>query len=98
MEWVWPSLFSDREPLLSLRVSDSADGGNFTDSTERNKPDPWRTANGSRAMTLPTTGGRSYTGTFVLIDEADWTPDLKVLLNAVPMNKWCNPTVINTPM
>lgn len=43
----------------------------------------WMLDNGSRAMAMPTTGGRSYTGTFVLVDEADWMPDLNRLLNAV---------------
>ncbi len=40
-------------------------------------------SNGSRAMCFPTTGGRSYTGTFVLGDEADYIPDLNGFLNAV---------------
>lgn len=39
--------------------------------------------NGSRAMAFPTTGGRSYTGTFVIVDEADFVPDLNNLMNAV---------------
>lgn len=40
-------------------------------------------ANGSRVMAFPTTGGRSYTGTLVIVDEADYVPDLAALLNAV---------------
>lgn len=43
----------------------------------------WLLANGSRVKAFPTTGGRSYTGSFVLVDEADFVPDLNVLLNAV---------------
>jgi hypothetical protein len=39
--------------------------------------------NGSQAKAFPTTGGRSYTGTFVLVDEADWIPDLNALMSAV---------------
>lgn len=42
----------------------------------------WVMGNGSRAMAFPTTGGRSYTGSLVLIDEADWIPKLDDLLDA----------------
>lgn len=43
----------------------------------------WQLANGSRALAFPTTGGRSYTGSLVIVDEADFMPDLDGLLNAV---------------
>jgi hypothetical protein len=43
----------------------------------------WQLANGSRALAFPTTGGRSYTGTLVIVDEADHIPDLERLLDAV---------------
>lgn len=43
----------------------------------------WSLANGSRALAFPTTGGRSYTGSLVVVDEADFVPDLQRLLNAV---------------
>lgn len=43
----------------------------------------WRLSNGSRAMAFPTTGGRSYTATLVVVDEADFIPDLAAFLNAV---------------
>lgn len=43
----------------------------------------FRLSNGSVAHSFPTTGGRSYTGTFVLADEADFMPDLSTFLNAV---------------
>lgn len=43
----------------------------------------WHLSNGSRAMALPTTGGRSYTASVVMVDEADFMPDLDMLLNAV---------------
>lgn len=43
----------------------------------------FRLSNGSVAHSFPTTGGRSYTGTFVLADEADFMPDLSRFLNAV---------------
>jgi len=39
--------------------------------------------NGSTAKAFPTTGGRSYTGSIVLADEADWMPDLNRLMSAV---------------
>jgi hypothetical protein len=40
-------------------------------------------SNGSRAKAFPTSGGRSYTGTLVLLDEADFLPDLNGVLNSV---------------
>jgi hypothetical protein len=40
-------------------------------------------SNGSTALCFPTTGGRSYTGTLVLADEADYIPNLNEFLNAV---------------
>src|ERR1051326_8800578 len=39
----------------------------------------WKFPNGSRAKAFPTTGGRSYTATLVIIDEADYVPDLNAL-------------------
>jgi len=43
----------------------------------------WALSNGSTAKGFPTTGGRSYTGSIVLVDEADFVEDLDGLLNAV---------------
>jgi hypothetical protein len=43
----------------------------------------WELSNGSSAKSFPTTGGRSYTGSLVIVDEADFMPDLDALLNAV---------------
>jgi len=43
----------------------------------------WRLSNGSNAKGFPTTGARSYTGTIVVIDEADYIDDLDGLMNAV---------------
>lgn len=43
----------------------------------------WHLAEGSRAMAFPTTGGRSHTASLVVVDEADWVPDLDALLSAV---------------
>lgn len=40
-------------------------------------------ANGSTALAFPTTGGRSYTASLAIVDEADHTQDLDALLNAV---------------
>lgn len=39
--------------------------------------------NGSRAMAFPTNGGRSYTFSHALVDEADFQPDLSDLLSSV---------------
>lgn len=43
----------------------------------------WRLANGSKAVAFPTSGGRSWTGTLAIVDEADFIPDLGRFLNAV---------------
>lgn len=43
----------------------------------------WALSNGSSAKAFPTTGGRSYTGSIVILDEADFVEDLNALLNAV---------------
>jgi hypothetical protein len=43
----------------------------------------WELSNGSSAKSFPTTGGRSYTGSLVIVDEADFVPDLDSLINAV---------------
>lgn len=42
----------------------------------------WVLSNGSVAMAFPTTGGRQYTFSFILVDEADHQPDLPGLLVA----------------
>lgn len=42
-----------------------------------------RLASGSTALAFPTTGGRSYTASLAIVDEADHTQDLDGLLNAV---------------
>ena len=42
-----------------------------------------RLANGSAALAFPTTGGRSYTASLAVVDEADHAEDLDRLLNAV---------------
>lgn len=43
----------------------------------------WELSNGSICMAFPTTGGRSYTFGYVLVDEADFQPDLDKLMRAV---------------
>jgi hypothetical protein len=43
----------------------------------------WQLSNGSVALAFPTTGGRSYTATLAIVDEADYVPDLDALLSAV---------------
>ena len=40
-------------------------------------------SNGSSAKSFPSTGGRSYTGSMVIVDEAEFVQDLDDLLNAV---------------
>ncbi len=43
----------------------------------------WTLASGSSVKAFPTTGGRSYTANLVVVDEADYVPDLTALLDAV---------------
>lgn len=43
----------------------------------------WALSNGSSAKSFPSTGGRSYTGSHVLVDEAEFVQDLDELINAV---------------
>lgn len=43
----------------------------------------WELSNGSSAKSFPSTGGRSYTGSLVIVDEADFVQDLDGLINAV---------------
>lgn len=43
----------------------------------------WVLSNGSSAKAFPATGGRSYTGSIAIIDEADFVQDLDALINAV---------------
>jgi hypothetical protein len=50
---------------------------------ERDSAHELRLANGSAALAFPTTGGRSYTATLAIVDEADFAGDLDALLNAV---------------
>jgi hypothetical protein len=48
----------------------------------KNSDHYWLLSNGSSAKAFPTTGGRSYTGTVVVADEADFMPDLGKLMDA----------------
>lgn len=43
----------------------------------------WELSNGSRAHAFSTRGGRSYTASLALVDEADFVPHLEDFLNAV---------------
>jgi hypothetical protein len=49
----------------------------------RDNTHEFRLSNGSAALAFPTTGGRSYTASMAIVDEADHTDDLDGLLNAV---------------
>lgn len=50
---------------------------------QRDKDQAFELSSGSRALAFSTRGGRSYTGTLAIIDEADHVPDLAAFLNAV---------------
>lgn len=49
---------------------------------DENNKSRWRLSNGSTAMAFATTGGRSYTFSLVLVDEADFQPDLESLIRS----------------
>ncbi len=49
----------------------------------RDNSHEFRLSNGSAGLAFPTTGGRSYTASLAIVDEADHTDDLDGLLNAV---------------
>jgi hypothetical protein len=54
------------------------DGAPTIDNSEE-----WRLPSGSRAISLPTTGGRSYTASLVVMDEADFIERFNEAMNAV---------------
>lgn len=43
----------------------------------------WSISNGSNIRSFPTTGGDSYTASYVMVDEADLIPDLNKLMRSV---------------
>lgn len=51
--------------------------------TLKNNKKRWTLSNGSMAMAFPTTGGRSYTFSLALVDEADFQPSLAELQRSV---------------
>jgi len=76
----------DAQELLHFRLKGMYDRlpawANVGPATEDNKT-RWVLPNGSTAMAFPTNGGRQYTFSLVLVDEADFQPDLPTLLAAV---------------
>jgi hypothetical protein len=83
-------LFSKRddeaEYMLDQRFGgmyDRLPGGIKVDLVRPTNKHQYRFANGSSAMAFPTTGGRSYTASLAIVDEADFVDDLDELLNAV---------------
>lgn len=50
---------------------------------EQNAAHDYAISTGSKAKAFPTSGGRSYTGSLVLLDEADFLPDLNKVLLAI---------------
>lgn len=83
-------IFSKRDTeainLLRIRLSGmyrrlSASAANSQAITDSNHA--LRLSNGSNALAFPTTGGRSYTASVVLVDEADFVDDLDAVIRAV---------------
>ena len=54
-----------------------------TDTITTDKNHEFAISTGSRALAFATTGGRSYTATMAVVDEADFVPDLQGMLNAI---------------
>jgi hypothetical protein len=83
-------LFSRRDEeasqLLSFRLRGMAErlpDGLRPLGFERDSAHELRLSNGSAALAFPTTGGRSYSASLAIVDEADFAGDLDELLNAV---------------
>ena len=73
-----------RELLRRLRAMHQHLPASLNDSAEVvASANQWMLANGSRAIAFSTNGGRSYTGTLAIVDEADFVPHLGDFLNAV---------------
>jgi hypothetical protein len=76
----------DAQELLDFRLKgmyDRLPSWAHTGQPTGNNKTRWVLPNGSTAMAFPTNGGRQYTFSLVLVDEADFQPDLPALLTAV---------------
>ena len=83
-------LFSQRDDeavhLLDVRLRglyEHLPGWMRSKAALREATHQWRLSNGSTALAFPSTGGRSYTATLAVVDEADYLPDLDGLVNAI---------------
>lgn len=76
----------DAKDLLNFRLKgmhDRLPAWAHAQPGPENNSTRWSLANGSSAMAFPTNGGRQYTFSLVMVDEADFQPDLPDLLAAV---------------
>lgn len=76
----------DAQELLDFRLKgmyDRLPSWAHAGAALENNKTRWVLPNGSTAMAFPTNGGRQYTFSLVLVDEADFQPDLPSLLTAV---------------
>lgn len=83
---IWSKTENEAIDLLSFRLKGMYDRLPDWMRARRvlmNNSTHWYLSNGSRAMAFATTGGRSYTFSLALVDEADYQPDLSSLLSAV---------------
>ncbi len=55
----------------------------YIEPVETDQKHEWLLGNGSRALAFSTKGGRGYTATFAMVDEADYIPDLGKFLTGV---------------
>lgn len=83
---IFSRIEADAQELLDIRLK-----GMYERLPESMKEQPvmqdnktrWQLRNGSTAMAFATTGGRGYTFSLAIVDEADFQPDLPRLLTAV---------------
>lgn len=75
----------DAKDLLDFRLKgiyDRLPDWMKADHVAEDNKSRWRLSNGSTAMAFATNGGRSYTFSLVIVDEADYQPDLASLMRA----------------
>lgn len=75
----------DSQDLLDFRLKgmyDRLPGWMQARAVEADNKSRWELSNGSMAMAFATTGGRQYTFSLLLVDEADFQPDLPSLMTA----------------
>lgn len=82
---IFSRIETDAQELLDFRIKgmyDRLPAFLMVRAVLENNKSRWVLSNGSFAMAFATTGGRQYTFSLVLVDEADFQPDLPALMAA----------------